>query len=147
MKGNSGPLRRMAQRFLNETQREWLIDRRRRIETPMLKLRMRQGIDLDALARLHGTDKSSHHHGYTRLYERHFASRRATVRRLLEIGVGGTSSWRGYDTTQGGQSLRMWSDYFPNAEIVGVDIHAKAISGRRLGSNKVTSPIPSSCER
>jgi hypothetical protein len=122
----------LANRFLNEAQRERIFDLRRQIGTPVLKLRTRQATDLDALARLHGTDKSSYHHGYARLYERHFAARRATARRLLEIGVGGTSSWRGYETTEGGQSLKMWSDYFPNAEIIGVDIHAKAISGPRI---------------
>jgi hypothetical protein len=126
------PLRRMAGRFLTEEQRERVLEYRRRIEAPILRRRTREGNDLDALARLHGTDKSSHHHGYARNYEMHFGSRRATVRRLLEIGVGGINSWRGYETTQGGQSLRMWSDYFPNAEIVGVDIHAKAVSGGRI---------------
>ncbi len=93
---------------------------------------MRRAADLDALARLHGTDKSSYVHGYTRLYETYFASRRPTVRRLVEIGVGGITSLRGYETTEGGQSLRMWRDYFPNAEIVGIDIHAKAVTGPRL---------------
>jgi cephalosporin hydroxylase len=132
MRSSSSPLRRLAGRFLTDAQRERIFDLRRQLETPLLKLRTRQAADLDALARLHGTDKSSYHHGYARLYQRHFASRRPTVRRLLEIGVGGTSSWRGYETTAGGQSLRMWSDFFPNAEIVGIDIHAKAISGPRI---------------
>jgi hypothetical protein len=88
---------------------------------------MMTGVNLDVLARYYGTDKSSRTHAYARLYDRHFASRRLTVRRLLEIGVGGTDSWSGYATTAGGQSLRMWSDYFPDAEIVGIDIYAKAI--------------------
>jgi hypothetical protein len=129
---NSSPLRRMARRFLSDAQREQISYRIRPIERPILRLRTRWAVDLDALARLHGTDKSSSTHGYTRLYETHFASRRPTVRRLLEIGVGGIDSGRGYETTEGGQSLRMWRDYFPNAEIVGIDIHAKAVSGPRL---------------
>jgi hypothetical protein len=136
LRPTSNPLRRMARRFLNDAQRaqisEQILYRRRQIETPMLRLRTRRAADLDALARLHGTDKSSYLHGYTRLYETHFASWRPTVRRLLEIGVGGINSQRGYETTEGGQSLRMWRDYFPNAEIVGIDIHAKAVSGPRL---------------
>ena len=129
---SSSPVRRMARRFLNDAQREQIFYRRRQIESPILRLRTRRGADLDALARLLGTDKSLYVHGYTRLYETHFASRRPTVRRLLEIGVGGINSWHGYETTEGGQSLRMWRDYFPNAEIVGIDIHAKAVSGPRL---------------
>lgn len=127
-----GPLRRVARRFLNDAQIEQILYRRRQLETPMLRLRTRRVADLDALARLHGTDKSSYGHGYTRLYVTHFASRRPTVRRLLEIGVGGINSWQGYETTEGGQSLKMWRDYFPNAEIVGIDIHGKTISGPRL---------------
>jgi hypothetical protein len=129
---NSTLPRRMAKRFLNDAQLEQLVYRRRQIETPMLRLRTRRAADLDALACLHGTDKSSYQHGYTRLYKTHFASRRSTVRRLLEIGVGGITSQRGYETTEGGQSLRMWRDYFPNAEIVGIDINAKAVSGPRI---------------
>jgi hypothetical protein len=132
MTRNPGLVRRLARRFLDEPQRERLLEYRRRVEAPVLRLRTRRAVDLDALARLHGTDKSSHHHGYARLYQRHFAARRATARRLLEIGVGGINSWRGYDTSEGGQSLRMWSDYFPNAEIVGVDIHPKAVAGARI---------------
>lgn len=89
MRRTSGPLRRVARRFLNDRQRERILDLRRQIQTPMLRLRTRQVADLDALARLHGTDKSSWTHGYTRLYERLFSARRLTVRRLLEIGVGG----------------------------------------------------------
>jgi hypothetical protein len=122
----------MARRFLNAAPRARILDLRRQIQPLMLKLRMRRAADLDALACFYGTDKSSSHHGYTRLYERHFAARRTSVRRLLEIGVGGTDSWSGYETTEGGQSLRMWSDYFPNAEVIGIDIHAKAISGPRI---------------
>jgi hypothetical protein len=124
--------RRMAKRFLSENQRHRILYRKHQIERPLLKLRTRQTADLEALARLHGTDKSSDGHGYARLYQRHFDSRRPTVRRLLEVGVGGISSWSGYQTPAGGQSLRMWSDYFPNAEILGIDIHPKSISGSRI---------------
>ena len=81
--------------------------------------------NLDALARHYGTDKGPQDvgiaigHNYTSIYHRHFGPHRKTVRSLLEIGVGGTSSVEGYETPAGGQSLRMWSRYFPNASIVG----------------------------
>lgn len=65
---------------------------------------------LDELAIEHGTDKSSLWNGYTQYYERMFASRREESLKLLEIGV------------YKGASLRMWADYFPNAEIIGMDI-------------------------
>ncbi len=84
------------------------------------------------LARLYGTDKSSWGNGYTAVYERHLRPRRKKVVSVLEIGVGGTTSLEGYETAAGGQSLMMWRDYFPKAEILGIDLHPKNISGHRL---------------
>ncbi|MEM7045707.1 MAG: class I SAM-dependent methyltransferase, partial [Pseudomonadota bacterium] len=49
-------------------------------------------------------------HNYIPLFVRHFEPVRLDVTRVLEIGV------------EAGTSLRMWADYFPNAEIVGFDI-------------------------
>ena len=40
---------------------------------------------------------------------------------LLEIGVGGYD-----DPKQGGHSLRMWKDYFPNANIYAIDLYDKS---------------------
>ena len=53
-----------------------------------------------------GTDKV--HLGYTPLY--HEWLKDEPVRRMLEIGV-----WRGY-------SLRMWRDFFPMAQVYGLDL-------------------------
>ena len=97
------------------------------------------GGDRDALARYYGTDKGSAPvspiapgHNYTRLYERHLAAGRKRVPSVLEIGFGGTTSVDGYETPAGGQSLRMWQDYFPKATVVGIDIHHKEVSGPRI---------------
>ena len=49
-------------------------------------------------------------HNYNPLYERFFDPIRLSVKKVLEIGV------------EAGTSLRMWADYFPNAEIHGFDI-------------------------
>jgi hypothetical protein len=98
----------------------------------LLKLRALRKSDLDALAQLAGTDKSSREHDYTRLYRRYLDSRRTEVRSVLEIGVGGVTSISGYETLTGGQSLRVWSDYFPNAQITRIDIHDKNVSGPRI---------------
>lgn len=49
-------------------------------------------------------------HNYLPLYQRHFEANRLNVKKILEIGV------------ESGTSLRMWSEYFPNAEIYGFDI-------------------------
>jgi hypothetical protein len=111
---------------------------RHRLKRAVAGLRALRPGDLDALARYYGTDKGSQTvgiavgHNYTPTYQRHFAARRKTVRSVLEIGVGGTSSVEGYDTRAGGQSLRMWRRYFPHATILGIDIHDKAISAPRI---------------
>ena len=60
---------------------------------------------------LHGTDKSSLGHGYLRQYERLFGHLRNEPINILEIGVGG------------GESIRMWSEYFPRSVVVGIDFH------------------------
>ena len=56
-------------------------------------------------------EKLSKH--YLEVYEHHFDSIREKPLEILEIGV------------QGGGSLRMWRDYFPNARITGLDINKK----------------------
>lgn len=81
--------------------------------------------NLDMLARIFGTDKSSDGHAYTRHYARHLPARRH-VTSLLEIGVGGATS------LSGGQSLRMWQRYFPHAQIVGIDLYQKLVRGPRI---------------
>jgi hypothetical protein len=50
-------------------------------------------------------------HNYLPIYEMYFGPVRHDVRKVLEIGV------------EGGNSLRMWREYFPNAEIYGFDIN------------------------
>ena len=61
-------------------------------------------------------------HNYVPLFVRHFEPCRTTVRRVLEIGV------------EAGTSLRMWRDYFPNAEIWGFDIdHDQRNAKRSIG--------------
>lgn len=75
--------------------------------------------DLVSLATRHGTDKWGTH-WYAQHYDRHFAPLRTRPLKILEIGIGG------YDVPEaGGESLRMWRDYFPNAEIYGLDIADK----------------------
>ena len=71
---------------------------------------------LDAIGLRHGTDKCSAHHDYLRNYQRILAMRDAPIRRLLEIGV--------YD----GGSLRMWGDFLPGSEIIGVDVDPRCLA-------------------
>jgi len=78
--------------------------------------RLRWARDLPALASYFGTDKWNGH-WYAQHYQTHFAALRRKPLRLLEIGVGGYA-----DPHSGGESLRMWKAYFPNALIFGLDI-------------------------
>jgi 2-polyprenyl-3-methyl-5-hydroxy-6-metoxy-1,4-benzoquinol methylase len=62
------------------------------------------------------TDKYCYHnplaHAYVEtVYHKYFASRRESVQNVLEVGIG-----------CGGGSLLMWRDYFPQAQITGLDI-------------------------
>ncbi len=66
---------------------------------------------LSQLAIKHGTDKGPGCHNYTELYEQMFGGIKDESLKILEIGV------------LDGASLRMWCDFFPNAEIHGLDIN------------------------
>jgi hypothetical protein len=78
-------------------------------------------ITLDQLAIEHGTDKSSLHHNYCGIYDKYFSSLRDKDFLFVEAGVGG------YDQlNSGGQSARMWRDYFTQAKVVTFDIHSKS---------------------
>jgi hypothetical protein len=58
---------------------------------------------------------------FSDIYEPFFNTFRWEKIKLLEIGIGG------YDIPkEGGNSLRMWRDYFENAEIFGIDIFDKS---------------------
>lgn len=109
---------------------------RRRIRQEQRAIQALRRSYLDALAIHYGTDKSSDGHllghNYAHLYELHVRHRRRHIRAVLEIGVGGTTPQAGYDTPRGGQSLRMWRRYFPNATVVGLDIQHKEVAGRRI---------------
>ena len=65
---------------------------------------------LDEIALSYGTDKSSLNHNYARLYSSYFEELRQEKLKILEIGID-----KGY-------SLKSWKEYFPNADITGIDI-------------------------
>lgn len=78
---------------------------------------------LDELGLKHGTDKASTGHDYCKIYEHYLAPLRGQSFTLLELGVGGEAH-----RDRGGQSLRMWAEYFPEATIVGLDVHEKELT-------------------
>lgn len=67
-------------------------------------------IKLSDLCREHKTDKCPHYHNYVELYGTMFNPVRNQAERVLEIGV------------LNGDSVRMWEEYFPKAQIFGIDI-------------------------
>ena len=76
---------------------------------------------LSILAIQHGTDKFGYH-DYTPNYHKLFERFRDRPINVLEIGVGGYA-----DEDRGGQSLATWRDYFPLAQITGIDIQKKQL--------------------
>jgi hypothetical protein len=83
--------------------------------------------NLNKLALIYRTDKWGSH-WYTQHYQRYFAKWRKRPLNILEIGVGGHDN-----PSNGAQSLRMWKRFFPNSQIVGIDIHDKShFSERRV---------------
>ena len=68
---------------------------------------------------MHGTDKGFTHN-FDAVYESHFECLRDLPIRILEIGIGG------YQVPgAGGESLRMWAEYFHSANIYGIDVFSK----------------------
>lgn len=75
--------------------------------------------DIDLLSKLfdkYGTDKG--HWGYTPYYAALMGPKRFNVRRVLEVGICG---YRDIPNNVVGASLFVWKDFFPNAEIFGID--------------------------
>jgi hypothetical protein len=58
-------------------------------------------------------------HSYADFYEMLFNANREAVGLIIECGIGGSCMGTDYKP---GASLRVWSDYFPQAEIIGLDI-------------------------
>lgn len=84
---------------------------------------------LSELAAEYGSDKWSTHR-YTPHYEHHFGHLKHEPFTLLEIGIGGYARQK-----QGGASLRMWRTWFPQAQIIGLDVRDKSfVDGDRIRS-------------
>jgi hypothetical protein len=60
------------------------------------------------------TDKNTTH-SYIDLYESLFSKKKDSATHILEIGIGP-------ETHQNGGSIKMWADYFTNANVYAVDI-------------------------
>jgi demethylmacrocin O-methyltransferase len=77
--------------------------------------------ELCELAIKYGTDKWPWHH-YTPHYHELLKDRREQVKKVLEIGIGDVPGMSNtIPNYLPGASLRMWAEYFPNAEIYAID--------------------------
>lgn len=97
---------------------------------------LKQPSFLATLAEKYHTDKGSNHfnsafnkswpcHTYTDFYERIFGPYRKKVSNVFECGLGSVRTM-GVGASPGA-SLRMWKDYFPNANIYGADIDSSLL--------------------
>jgi SAM-dependent methyltransferase len=91
--------------------------------------------ELSFLCDLYGSDKGSQYgggayypswaHTYTPIYERFFQPIRESAALIFECGLGTNNTAiianMGKNAAPGA-SLRVWRDYFPNAQIIGADI-------------------------
>lgn len=77
-------------------------------------------VTLDDLALMLQTDKASNSHYYTKYYEQLFESKRIEFKSVLELGVAG------------GESLKLWRLFFPNAIIYGLDMNESEPFGERI---------------
>jgi len=84
---------------------------------------MTENKNLNSLAALYNTDKLEH--GYIKIYEKYFESVRDQKLKILEIGIAD------------GKSLLMWSDYFKNSIVIGIDIHKVDIKEKKLDRNNI----------
>jgi hypothetical protein len=83
--------------------------------------------ELCELALKYGTDKWGAH-SYTPHYDSFFKDRRNAVKKVLEIGLGNPDCPPFPDKVyKPGSSHRMWEEYFPNAEIYGLDVEVKLL--------------------
>jgi hypothetical protein len=85
---------------------------------------------LEKLAFKYGSHKCPQiAHSYTYFYDYLFAKKRYSIHKLLEIGIGSKkdSGWPKYVN---GASLYMWHDYFPKAQIYGIDINKDLVFRR-----------------
>lgn len=84
------------------------------------------------MAELYHTDKAG---WYTPFYSLLFEPHRLEYRKILEVGIGTKEAMAHMPVYLPGASLFMWRDYFPNAEIWGVDVDPRAqVSAPRIRS-------------
>jgi hypothetical protein len=96
---------------------------------------------LSDLSEKHGSDKGFsgnnfmtkngwQYHSYTDMYDLILRNKKNQVLNFFEMGIGTTDTSFLYNMSENGTigaSLRMWKEYFPNANIYGADIDPKCL--------------------
>jgi len=88
---------------------------------------------LAEISKMYPTDKDFTHNYYTAVYESHLFPLRESAKLICEIGIGGFWDAMGWVH---GNSLKVFRDYFTNAQILGLDIQQYDI--RDLGDRVTT---------
>lgn len=83
------------------------------------------------IAARRGTDKLAG--GYTAFYHALLRFGRQAARKVLEVGIGFPEIMPHMPGYKAGASLRMWGEYFPHAEIWGIDTNPNAAAEARGG--------------
>lgn len=81
---------------------------------------------LSEISKNYPTDKDFTHNYYNRVYENYFNPIRNDVKKVCEIGIGGF--WDEVNWSHG-NSLKVWRDYFPNSQVLGLEIQNYDING------------------
>ncbi len=89
--------------------------------------------NLNQLAIKYKCDKYGSHF-YTDIYQKYMSSKKKEKITLFEIGIGGVEPKIGYSgLNTGGESLKMWRDFFKKGKIIGLDIVKKNLKlGKRV---------------
>ncbi len=88
------------------------------------------------IAYKYGTDKCPQiRHTYTPAYYELFKDRISTIKKVLELGIGYPETMTHVTDYKSGASLKMWRDFFPNAQIYGADVESESmINDTRISS-------------
>jgi len=94
-------------------------------ETNTSAIDINHHLTLSDISKKYPTDKDFTHNYYSEVYERYFSPIRTSTKLFCEIGIGGFSGDLGWVY---GNSLKVARDYFPNAQILGLDIEQKDVN-------------------
>ncbi|MDR3290015.1 MAG: class I SAM-dependent methyltransferase [Rickettsiales bacterium] len=105
-----------------------IANQKTEFEVLKLLLNNKSTSDLTCIAEKYLSDKGrvrniQHYHTYTQIYEVLFMEYKFTAKNVFECGIGYLNS----EQCKAGGSLRLWREYFPNAQIYGADINKEVL--------------------